>query len=37
MSHANKEVIEKLKTKDTPEMRNTLRTIWEGVNFGIMG
>lgn len=32
-----KEIIEKLKTKDTPEMRSILRTIWEGFNIGILG
>ena len=31
------EIIEKLKTKDTPEIRHTLRTIWEGFNIGILG
>ena len=32
-----KEITEKLKTKDTPEMRSTLRAVWEGFNIGILG
>ena len=32
-----KEIIEKVKMKDTPEVRSTLRTVWECFNIGLLG